>query len=277
MVSAAHIVTHLGGVARGTLLQDYGITRKRLADDVRRGVLVRIRPGVFAVPAAEPEVVVAADHGGALTCARALRLHGVWTLEVPAAVHVWLGGNGRSHHRDCGCVAHYFEGRTGLGLATLEDALVHVYLCAGDEAFFAGLESALAQRKINRAVCERIRRRLPKHGHWLIDLARSDAASGLESLLRLRLHLCGIRLDCQVDIPTVGRVDFVIGGRLILEADGKENHHGASNQHKDRVRVAAASALGYETLRFDYAQIVHAWPTVEAAVIAAIARLRERA
>lgn len=43
------------------------------------------------------------------------------------------------------------------------------------------------------------------------------------------------------------------------------------------VRDAAASVLGYETLRFDYAQIVHAWPTVEAAVIAAVARLRERA
>lgn len=276
MLSAAHIVTHHGGVARGTLLQQYGITRNRLADDVRRGELVRVRPGIFASCSANPDVVVAAEHGGALTCARALSLHGVWTLNLPAVVHVWLGGNARCHHRDCDCVGHYFAGHAGLGLAPLEDVLVHVRSCDGDEAFFAGLESALAQRKINRASCARIRRRIPQHARWLVDLARSDAASGLESLLRLRLHLLGIRLECQVGIPTVGRVDFVIAGRLILEADGKDNHDGENHRHRDRVRDAAASALGYETLRFDYAQIVHAWPSVEAAVIAAVARLRER-
>jgi len=276
MVSAAHIVTHHGGVVRGTLLQQFGISRKRLSDEVHRGTLQRIRPGVFATPAADPDVVAAAEHGGVLTCGRALRLHGVWTLEHVAVVHVWLGGNGRSHHRGCRCVAHYFAGRAGLGLAALEDALVHVYLCAGDEVFFAAIESALAQRKLNRAARGRIRRRLLQHAHWLVDLARSDAASGLESLLRLRLHLLGIRLDCQVDVPTVGRVDFVIAGRLILEADGKDNHDGENHRHRDRVRDAAASVLGYETIRFDYAQIVHAWPSVEAAVIAAVARVRER-
>jgi very-short-patch-repair endonuclease len=276
MVSATHVITHLGGVARGTLLQEYGITRNALARAVREGDIIRIRPGVFATHAADRGLVVAAAHGGALTCARALSLHGVWTLELSAVAHVWLGGHGRSHHRACRCVSHYFEGRAGLGLAPLEDALVHVFLCGGDEIFFAALESALTQRKINQAARGRIRRRLPIAAQWLVDLARSDAASGLESLLRLRLHLCGIRLDCQVVIPTVGRVDFVIEDRLILEADGKDNHDDESHRHRDRVRDAAASALGYETLRFDYAQIVHAWPSVEAAVVGAVVRLRER-
>lgn len=68
----------------------------------------------------------------------------------------------------------------------------------------------------------------------------------------------------------------MLDGLLILEADGKDNHASSAQRHRDLVRDAAASALGYETLRFDYAQIVHAWPTVEAAVIAAVVRLRER-
>lgn len=79
-----------------------------------------------------------------------------------------------------------------------------------------------------------------------------------------------------MEIPTVGRVDFVIDGMLILEADGMENHDGGSHRHKDLRRDAAASAIGYETLRFDYALIVHDWPVVEAAIIAAISRLRAR-
>jgi very-short-patch-repair endonuclease len=90
------------------------------------------------------------------------------------------------------------------------------------------------------------------------------------------VHLLGIALECQVEIPTVGRVDFVIAGRLILEADGRENHESGTKRHDDRVRDAAASVLGYETLRFDYAQIVHDWQSVEAAIIAAVVRLRER-
>ncbi|MFS0895662.1 DUF559 domain-containing protein [Microbacterium sp. 179-I 3D3 NHS] len=276
MVSAAHVIAHLGGVARGTLLQQYGFSRTSLSRAVRAGEIVRIRPGVFATHDADRAVVAAAEHGGSLTCAQALMLHGVWTLQTTTDAHVWLGGHGRSHHSECRCVSHYFAGRAALGLAPLEDALVHVYLCAGDEMFFAALESALAQRKIPHAARARIRRRLPIAAHWLVDLARSDAASGLESLLRLRLHLCGIRMECQVVIRTVGRVDFVIEDRLILEADGRGNHDDERHRHRDLVRDAAASALGYETLRFDYAQIIHAWPSVEAAVIAAVVRLRER-
>jgi very-short-patch-repair endonuclease len=153
---------------------------------------------------------------------------------------------------------------------------VHVYHCHGDEVFFAALESALRQRKISSAATGRIRARLPLRARWLVDLARADADSGLESLLRLRLHVLGIRLECQVAIPTVGIVDFVVGDRLILETDGKENHDGASHRHKDLRRDAAASRLGYETLRFDYALVIHDWPTVEAAILAALARLIDR-
>jgi len=276
MLSAASVTAQHGGVVRGTLLQEYGITRGMRAEAVRAGTILRVRPGVFAVPTTHPSLIEAAAHGGELTCARALRLHGVWVLDPVGPVHVWLGARGRRHHEGCDCVGHYDEGHAGVGLAPLEEVLIHTYRCLGDEAFFAALESALTQRKITSSARRRIRRRLPARAHRLVDLARSDADSGLESLLRLRLHLRGIELECQVTIPTVGRVDFVLDGRMILEADGKGNHEGSSHRHRDLVRDAAASALGYETLRFDYAQIIHAWATVEAAVIAAIARLRER-
>lgn len=276
MVSAPSLIAQHGGIVRGTVLGRYGITRRMRADDVDRGRIVRIRPGVFALPDTDPHLVEAAAHGGALTCALALRLHGVWALDTDDAVHVWLGGKGRAHHRDCACIAHRDAGLAGIGLAPLEEVLIHVYRCAGEEAFFSALESALAQRKLTSAGRQRIRMRLPVRARWLVDFARSDADSGLESLLRLRLHLLGIALECQVAIPGVGRVDFVLDGRLILETDGKDNHDGGRHRHRDLMRDAAASALGYETLRFDYAQILYAWPTVEAAVRAAVARVRER-
>ncbi len=48
-------------------------------------------------------------------------------------------------------------------------------------------------------------------------------------------------------------------------------------RHKDLVRDAAASALGYETLHFDYSQIVFDWGSVQTAILAALTRLRDHA
>lgn len=271
MLDPTTILSRLGGVARGTVLQKHGISRKRLAHEVASGTIHRLRTGVFALPTADAGVRAAATHGGALTCGAALRRHGIWVLGEDD-IHVWVGENGRRHpHAGCSCVAHHFAGRTRFGVTDTETALTHLYVCQGDEAFFAAFESAWRLRLLTKAARARVRAALPASARWLVDLARSDADSGLESLLRLRLHTLGIRLDCQVTIDGVGRVDFVIAGRIILEADGKENHDG-SKRHKDLVRDAAASICGYETLRFDYAQIVHDWPTVQRAILAALRR-----
>ncbi|MFT4258835.1 endonuclease domain-containing protein [Microbacterium sp.] len=274
MLDPATVITRLGGVARGTQLQRHGISRKRLAQEVGTRRIQRVRAGVFAAPRTDAGIRTAAAHGGALTCGSALRLHGVWVLDDDA-LHVWLGENGRRHpHPGCACTVHNFRGRTRFSAVDVETALVHLHACGGDEAFFAAFESACNRGLLPRAARARIRLALPEGARWLVDLARGDAQSGLESLLRLRLHILGIQLECQVQIDGVGRVDFVLGGRLILEADGKENHDGLSKRHKDLVRDAAASRLGYETLHFDYAQIVYNWDTVQSAILAALARLR---
>jgi very-short-patch-repair endonuclease len=275
MLDPATLLTRLGGIARGRTLQRHGISRKALAAHAASGAIRRVRAGVFAAVDAERIVVDAAAHGGMLTCEAALKHHDVWTVTEEPEAHVWMGADGRRHpHLGCLCTSHFFDGPTRFGIASVESALVHVYLCAGEGAFFASFESAWNRRKLSRAARLRIRAALPESARWLVDLARADADSGLESLLRLRLHLLGIRLDCQVVIDGVGRVDFVAGGLLIIEVDGKENHAGAANRHKDLVRDAAASALGYETLRFDYAQIIHDWPSVQPAILAALRRAR---
>jgi len=274
MLDPAVTITRLGGVARGEHLRPFGLTRSALARAVAAGRIRRIRSGVFAVPGAHRPTVEAAAHGGALTCGAALLLYGVWVLDENVPPHVWMGRSGRVHpHDSCRCVSHYFDGETRFGVADVETALLHLHRCAGDEAFFAAFESAWRRSLLSRAARIRIRDALPEGDRWLVDLARPDADSGLESLLRLRLHVLGIRLDCQMRIPGVGRVDFLIAGRLIIEVDGRENHDGPSLRHKDLRRDAAASALGYETLRFDYAQVLYEWPSVQAAILAALRRI----
>ncbi|WP_417508044.1 endonuclease domain-containing protein [Microbacterium sp.] len=275
MLQPDQLLAHFDGIARGTQLQTFGCTRTQLADAARTQSICRIRTGVYALPGLDSAITTAAAHGGALTCARALERYGVWLL-IPAdqQIHVWMGTAGRRHHGKCECVPHYTPGTAGLGIAPVAAALVHLYRCADHETFFAAYESAWNLRLIGASDRDRIRRELPVTARWLLDLARPDAQSGLESLLRLRLHLLGLSLECQVQIDGVGRVDFVIGGRVILEADGKLNHTGEW-RHKDLVRDAEASALGYESLRFDYALIIHDWDRVLAAILAALERARD--
>lgn len=277
MLSASDTITRLGGLARGPHLQRLGFSRAALARSVNRGEIIRVRDGVFGVLPLDEDLCTAVAHGGALDCASALRAKEVWVRDLSTAPHVWLGvGRHAVAHPDCTCVSHYFRGRPPLGRTDIVTALLHYRLCAGDEDFFAAYESVLNKRMLSRTARTQLRAALPNSVRWLVDIARADAESGLESLLRLRLHLLGIRLDCQVMIDGVGRVDFVIGGRLIIEVDGRENHEGESLRHKDLDRDAKASRLGYETLRFDYAQVLYDWSSVQASILAALMRLRTR-
>ena len=278
MFDPAVLISRFGGITRGVQLQRFGITRHRLAAAVSAGKIQRVRPGTFASSDANPSELAAVQHGGALTCSSALRRYGVWVVSAEEDPHVWVGRRGRVlPHPDCSCVSHYFRGLPPLGRASVEDALLHLYRCEGAESFFASFESAWQLRLLSSPARSRVRAALPASVRWLVDFARPDSESGLESLLRLRLHLIGITVESQVVISTVGRVDFVAGGRLIIEVDGRENHDRPAMRHKDLTRDAAASALGYETLRFDYAQVIHDWPAVQSAIVAALARLHDDA
>ncbi len=172
------------------------------------------------------------------------------------------------------CRIHWDDGTVRVGFpAPLRNTLLQMLDCAGEDAFFAALESALRQALLSARDMAWLARHLPLDHRWLLAFARSDADSGLESLIRLRLHRIGVMVRCQVMIEGVGEVDFVIGDRLIIEADGRENHEGSAARIKDLGRDAVASALGYETLRFTYAMVVHDWQTVEDAVRGALTRL----
>ncbi|KAA9111037.1 DUF559 domain-containing protein [Microbacterium rhizomatis] len=261
------------GVAHRRALIRAGASKADIACAILGGAIVRLRKGVYALPAADPLVAVAARHGGAVACISALRAHGIWVLDGPNRPHVWLGGKGRTHaHPDCRCIDHHDAGRATFGLTPVRLALVQVAQCCDAETFFVAYESAWRLGKLAPADRQWIRSVVPARRRWLVDLARGDADSGLESLVRLRLVRIGISVEPQVLIVGVGRVDFLLSGRLIVEVDGRENHDGQSLRHKDLVRDAAAAALGYDTLRFDYALVVYEWATVERAILARLSR-----
>lgn len=270
---ASTLLARMGRMARAAELRQRGVSRSELARAVRSGEVVRPRQGVYALPGTAEPWLHAASHGGTIGCAQAASAHGLWVLEHPSAHHVWMGTAGTPRSTCAECVLHWDEGRVHVGeLAPVANALLQMAACCGEEAFFAALESALRQMLLSPRALSWLTRRLPPPMRWLVAYARSDADSGLESLIRLRLHRIGIEVRTQVRVPGVGEVDLLIGDRLIIEADGRENHEREKERGKDLRRDACAAAAGYTTLRFTYALIIDDWGLVEAAIRGALAR-----
>lgn len=284
---AATALQQIGPVARTRELRARGVSQRELARAHRAGEILKVRQGVYASIGTADAVVHAAEHGGALGCSEAGRIHGLWVLdsEEDGRLHLWFGHTAERHscvRPRCGDLRiHWDDGIAALGaVAPVHNTLLQIAVCMGEEPFFVALESALRQSLLARNALRWLRRRLPDKMTWMLRFARTDADSGLESLIRLRLHRRGVTMRSQVLIDGVGEVDLVIGDRLIIEADGKDNHDDersraedprrVSKRHKDLIRDAKAAALGYETLRFDYALIVHDWDLVEAAILAKV-------
>lgn len=269
----------IGGIARTAELAHLGVDAHSLRAAVRSGELRRVREGVYATPETGADIITAVAHGGTLGCRNRLAEAGLWLLDrEDSRVHVSMPRTGRRRpHETCTCVLHWTGGPASGGLAPLIEALAQTLACFGPEDFFVALESAMRKRLIARSAVRSLRSLIPKMHRHLVDLARWNADSGLESLLRLRLKLLGIDLEPQVCIDGVGTVDFVLGDCIVLEVDGVPGHADTRKaRHKDLVRDARASTMGFEALRFDYALVVHDWPLVEAAIFAALARAASR-
>lgn len=199
-------------MARTSELKHHGVTESELTRAVRSGVVVRPRQGVYALPETAGDLIHAATHGGTIGCCAAGLLHGLWILETPSVSHVWMGSAGTPRTTCEECRLHWDEGRVRVGeLPPIANVLLQIAQCANEDTFFAALESALRRSLIGPRDIAWLWHHLPLGMRWLVGFARSDAYSGLESLIRLRLHRIGITVATQVWIPGVGEVDFVVG------------------------------------------------------------------
>lgn len=268
-----------GGLLATHELYSHGITRGGVAALVRRGALRRVRQGWFARPDLAMEAVHATRVGGVISCATALRAHGIWAVD-DHRLHV-LVGHGASRLRTPGDArrrlterpisnvrVHWAVKRSSENrlMASPVDALTALRECQSRELYLASLDSALH-------VAPSLHEEMAARGHPVgRDGIDGICESGTETLFRLRMAGRTPRLRCQVLIAGVGRADFLVGEAFVVEIDGREFHDTASAFENDRRRDAELSRRGYRVLRFSYAQVMHDWPAVEAAVLAAISR-----
>lgn len=264
-----------GGVVSLRRLSAEGLDRAAQRRLVAEAGLELIRPGWYRQAGAHAAIVRAVMAGGSSTCIDALSLRGAWRPHGSLPVHARFA---RARDATAGVLAHVAPGPRQPVLDPLDSAELAARClprCAlGDQAV-AVLDSALRRGVISVADLSAALRSAGKAGERLARQVDPSAESGTESMLRMLLRRATIRFRTQMKVWGVGRVDFLIGDRLVLEADGLEFHTGEQVQ-RDRDRDNALERLGFHVLRFTYADIVRDPERVMATIRAVMARREHR-
>lgn len=266
-------ITLADHVVRTRELLTAGWTRDGIRRAVERGNLTRVRQGWYATPLADERVLRAVRAGGALACASALAHHGAWDLTA-GVVHT------RVDHNHVGSLpsglkrCQPWHGKLDVAPERAVDDLAMAvrtaWSCLSLEDFLIACDSLLHRHLMTR---EELSRAIgPAPGREVV-LDKTDVAeSGTETMVRYRLRSRRVLLAPQVEIPGVGRVDFLVGERLVIEVDSRQFHTGEENYQNDRARDLKLRAMGYIVVRLTYQQVVHDWPETERCLLAMIRR-----
>jgi very-short-patch-repair endonuclease len=287
MESVEAALTRIGGVGTRASLVSMGVSVRSLARSVRDGSIVSVRRGWYALPSAPSDIVQAVRVGGALTSVSAGSHFGLWTLDdgmlhvaVPRhgsrlrsptdrALPLSLDASARVclHWRKPSHTPHTI-------VAPIVATLMHAIECQSEERAIVMIDSALNSRQVTRSQLRRAASSMPSR--YAATLAKCDARSqsGTETLVRVRLRRLGIRVRIQVHRPGVGRVDVLVGDRLVIECDSQEFHGSDEAQERDYDRDIELIDGDDLVLRLRYRHVVHEWDRVEAVILRLVRRGR---
>lgn len=263
------------GVASRDQLLAAGIDDAQIRRLVWSGAVQRLRRGWFASPYADPMVRRAVSLGGALSCVSVLAQHGVWVPECAGReLHLRLSRWHRSSARKPPGIRYCAvpeRGATCQPVDSLELAVRAATDCLEGVELTAVFDSLLNKRLLDLEHLTALLRDRPRRVLRRLAATDGSAESGTETVLRLHFRKRHIPYRPQVFIPGVGRVDFLVGRRMVVEADSRLHHGGDGIEH-DRRRDLALHTLDFLPFRASYQQVFHQFEKVAAALDAVISR-----
>jgi very-short-patch-repair endonuclease len=274
-------------VASRELLMAYGMAGRMLTTAVKSGALVRARRDHYVLPVEPRSVVEATRVGGRLACISALEAFGLFAVhsEFPH-IHICRGmsrmRSPRSrfvpltdHTRD-GIELHWWplaepDHATEHSVSVI-DALAQTIRCQHPWLAVASIDSAIFNGAISADAVARLFSLVPEQYRPLATKIDGRAEAGQETVLRMILEEADLHFELQVVIPGVGRVDFVVEGCLVVEADSRLAHDGWERHVEDRRRDLQLAAIGYMSLRPAYQHTMHEPVLVTKAIVGLLAQ-----
>lgn len=264
-----------GGVVSRRALLRAGADAAEIESLRGRGTITGIRPGWYAVSDARPIVVAAVKAGAAITCVSALRFHpDVWIPPGQSTTHLRRPRHltHRSTHRRCR--AHRALPTPIHAVDPLPIALLCAANCLPDEQMVAVLDSVLHSATLSSDDLQELFVGAPQRIARLLGLLDAAAESGTESITRYRLHCLGISVRSQVVLPW-GRVDLLVGDKLVIECDS-EGFHSGSRRRADLRRDRLAVRGDFRVMRIDYEDVMSDWDRVREDILDIVRTGRHR-
>jgi very-short-patch-repair endonuclease len=289
MTDIEGLVHSLGGMAHKRQLVARGARDRHLTLAVRSGEVIRVRNGWYSTFSESDERLRAVRVGGRLTGSSAVVAMGAWVLG-DRPLHVSVHGNAarlrdqyNRHERlnvtaPRGVVLHWDErdlrdrgSATSVGLM---DALRRVVLDEAFEDAVAVLDWALHTGALDRIDFEGLILSLPE-GFRGISGWVDDACESLpESLSRTRLRLAGRKVETQVRLGDLQRIDLVVDDIAAVEVDGDKFHR--HRFEEDRSRDVDITLQHLHSLRPSARMVFYDWDRFARAVDVAISLRRGR-
>lgn len=254
-----------GNLATRSQLRSLGHTDRSIRRAIAARELWPLGRRWVACLNADPSATRAVALGGRLAAASALRSYGVWVTRSPG---LWVASPQRASRltqpgpgeRRLWVREFFPVTDERLWRMSLRDSLAQYARIASAEDAIAAFDSALNSGLLRQADLADVLEHLPRRCRRLVQRTNRRAESGLETLLRLAALAEGWGVEVQVSINGVGRVDLVIDGWLVVEADGAEWHDDVVSQDEDRRREAQLVMRGYRWHRFRYGQVLEQMP-----------------
>lgn len=253
------------GIVRRAQLIAAGVEPQEIRRMLAGGSLGRLTHGWYATPTADRDVARAVRADGALTCLSALARLNVW-VPTTQTLHVRRSrqhsgkklppGIKECQHRNKNA------GRVSRPVDAIGQALLSALCCVDADEAVAIMDSILNKGLLSMADLITLLEHEPKSSRDLLRRVDERAESGTESLARCRLARLGIKTTPQAEIDGVGRVDLLIGHRLVLEIDSIAHHTSAENYQNDRARDLKLVGLGYLVVRLTYQDVIDKWDEV---------------
>jgi very-short-patch-repair endonuclease len=296
-----------GGCLTAERVRSFGLTEGEVRTLVRRGLLVRVRRGVLAIPGEPLEVVGAQTPDQQRAVVASLLAHGDSVASHESAARAWglplLGQAARTGttvtrpgelaRTPAGASddrvltselppGHVVRLRPWLPMTSPARTVADLARTRGPEDGLVAADAALATGLLSREQYSGVLEdcaQFPGIGRALTVAGEMSglAESPLESLSRHRLR--GFSLpepELQVEVrrpdgTLVARVDFLFGGRVVGEADGRGKYRSAADLWAEKRREDELRALGYAVVRWSWDDMWLTPHQVSARIAAALA------
>lgn len=244
-----------GGAARRADLLLVRVPERSLRQSVLEGRVERVGDGTYALPWAPREVALAQLFRPSLGCVTACEHWGLplWERnDTPHLIVPRARSCSRRSDREVGQVVMH---RTSMPIpnrlwVSVAQAIDQAGWCTSPVGQRVLVDAALHAGVLLPGDLAHFEARDDRRRAWLRRMASGAAESPLETVARVAMATAGFRIEEQVIVPGVGRVDFVVEDTCAVEVDGWQFHQGREAFERDRARDRRMLARGVPVMRF---------------------------